>query len=635
MLHSSGDFVLAQIEEIEREQEKTVGFCNILGQWAENRGYEQLRSPLAPGTEVLRAEDMLIQKVLGLGTVKDGLFIGTLYGRGNLKVSIDAKNILTKHLSVLARSGSGKSYCTGVLLEELLIRKVPVVVIDPHGEYTSLSFSNTKEIELLQKLDLKPKGFHDQINEFSPDIETNPNAKPIILDKTNLDPTELLHLLPTKASSGQQGIIYGALKNMGGRVDFDDLLFELETVEESPGKWALLGVLNYVKKLKLFSDAPTKLQDLVCSGKLSIVNLRGVTKDVQEILVYKLVNDLFLERKRGMVPPFFLVIEEAHNFVPERSFGEAKSSAILRQVTSEGRKFGLGVCLISQRPSRVDKSVLSQCSTQCILKTTNPLDVRAIASAVEGITQNTEKDIPLLPIGTALLAGVADFPLLVTIRPRMSLHGGEAVDVLQEQEEQTEESDGHSIPVISQSISAKDLAIMHGKDVKIRKELVPALLVSCQKGETGFSVLIDLCTLCVIEDIQALSGRSLHDLHLEPLNQKQENVAKLIFMGEKKLNVAELLEKSKLTFSEFSSILQNLVHKGYLEKQGSQYIMSQSVEFLSTLDRLPCYAKVVYHKDEGEKQPAKYSSATIISALRTFYNIRRSQECFVERYVIE
>ena len=69
---------------------------------------------------------------------------------------------------------------------------------------------------------------------------------------------------------------------------------------------------------------------------------------MQEVIVYKIVNDLFIERKKNNIPPFFLVLEEAQNYCPERSFGEAKSSPIIRQVTAEGRKFGMGMCVISQ-----------------------------------------------------------------------------------------------------------------------------------------------------------------------------------------------------------------------------------------------------------------------------------------------
>jgi DNA helicase HerA-like ATPase len=71
------------------------------------------------------------------------------------------------------------------------------------------------------------------------------------------------------------------------------------------------------------------------------------------------------------IPPFMLVVEEAHNFCPERGFEKAISSNIMRTIASEGRKFGLGMMVISQRPARVDKNVISQCNTQIILRVTN------------------------------------------------------------------------------------------------------------------------------------------------------------------------------------------------------------------------------------------------------------------------
>ena len=80
--------------------------------------------------------------------------------------------IITKHLAILAKSGSGKSFFCGVLLEEILEKKIPVLVIDPHGEYSSLKFPSRDE-DILKKFGLEPKGYFKQIQEYSPDIEKN------------------------------------------------------------------------------------------------------------------------------------------------------------------------------------------------------------------------------------------------------------------------------------------------------------------------------------------------------------------------------------------------------------------------------------------------------------------------------
>src|SRR3989339_1348947 len=88
------------------------------------------------------------------------------------------------------------------------------------------------------------------------------------------------------------------------------------------------------------------------------------------------------------------------------------------------------MAVITQRPARVDKTILSQCTTQAILKITNPNDLKSISSSVEGITAETESEIINLHIGTAMIVGVADMPLFVQIRPRKTKHGGESIDVV-------------------------------------------------------------------------------------------------------------------------------------------------------------------------------------------------------------
>ncbi|MEM4395579.1 MAG: ATP-binding protein, partial [Thermoplasmata archaeon] len=172
----------------------------------------------------------------------------------------------------------------------------------------------------------------------------------------------------------------------------------------------------------------TKIDEIVQKGKVSIINMKGVSPDIQEMVVQRLSNALFELRKRDAVPPLMLIIEEAHNFIPQQ--GKALSSRILRTIASEGRKFGLGLCIISQRPAKVDKNVLSQCNTQIILKVTNPNDLKTIGESVEGLTKLSLEEIQRLPVGVALVTGAnISFPLFVEIRPRETVHGGESVKV--------------------------------------------------------------------------------------------------------------------------------------------------------------------------------------------------------------
>ena len=322
-------FVFAQIIELETSNEETIAQCLILG-FKEEEKLRPLRIPLAPGAKVEEADDDFINKALGLEKEK-GAFLGTL-DYTNLKVHIDLNKLLTKHIAILARSGSGKSYCAGVLIEEILDRNIPLVIIDPHAEYPTLKFSNKKEEEKLKKFDLKPKDYLKNIQEYTPDISINSEAQQLKLSVNNISPSSLMHLLPAKLSNMQTGLLYSSLQNID-KINFDDLIISLDT-EETNAKYTLINLVEQIKKLNIFSEIPTSLQELVQPGKASIINLKGISPEISEIVVYKLVNDLFEARKLGNIPPFFLVLEEAQNFAPERSFGEAKSSQIIRRVAS-------------------------------------------------------------------------------------------------------------------------------------------------------------------------------------------------------------------------------------------------------------------------------------------------------------
>jgi len=149
------------------------------------------------------------------------------------------------------------------------------------------------------------------------------------------------------------------------------------------------------------------------------------------MIVAQLCDTLFEARKLGTIPPGMLVVEEAHNFAPERGYSKSSSSEILRTIASEGRKFGLGMLVISQRPARVDKNVLSQCGSQIILKVTNPNDLKSISKGLEGVNSYVEEELLRLPPGIAMLvSNDIERPILVDIRARKSRHGGESVKIL-------------------------------------------------------------------------------------------------------------------------------------------------------------------------------------------------------------
>lgn len=631
-------FVLGQIVEIEKEKD-AIAHCVVIGFRDVNLVLRGLRYPFEPNVEVLEAQDDFIKDTLGLKEDKSYAYIGSLDGHQNLKIFLDINKLLTKHICILAKSGSGKSYAVGVLLEELLDKNVPVVVIDPHGEHGSLKLPNDdkKDLEKLESLGLKSTGYLKKIIEFSPDIESNVDAKPLKLDITNLTPHELIKMLPGKLTSIQMGTLYSSLNALSNsKIDLNELLMALE-IQENNAKWTLINIIEYIQKLNLFSESPTSMNELVQSGKLSIINLKGVQPDIQEMIVYKLLNDLFMQRKKGNISPFFLVIEEAHNYIPERSFGETKSSSVIRQIFSEGRKFGLGACLISQRPSRVDKSAISQCSTQIILKTSNPNDVKAISNSVEGITQETEKEIVNLPIGTCLITGIVDLPLLVNIRPRKTRHGGTSVKIFEEDnvKKDTEEltqsllAAGEILPLINQKISIDDFKIIYNvKDVKIN--LVPCTLVNCYKdGE--FGLLINLNNGQIVKELEDASGVPL-TASKSNLTPKESRIF-FIALNLKNFTAAEIFSKSGVNFSEIYDMLNLLTNKGYLVKEDNRYHVNPKYSFLSDLREFRTYEKIDYNKiDFTNKLESQFNKQELLDLLNKFVKVKDSKDCYLILY---
>jgi DNA helicase HerA-like ATPase len=105
------------------------------------------------------------------------------------------------------------------------------------------------------------------------------------------------------------------------------------------------------------------------------------------------------------------------------------STNILKQILSEGRKFGVGIGLITQRPGKLDQDVLSQCMTQIIMRIVNPIDQDTIAKSVEGAGRQLLDELPALTKGQAIICGVAvNTPVMCRIRPRITQHGGETFD---------------------------------------------------------------------------------------------------------------------------------------------------------------------------------------------------------------
>ncbi|MFW6120322.1 MAG: helicase HerA domain-containing protein [Petrotogales bacterium] len=425
-------------DELPYIKSSVSAYADVIG-YRDKKGLLQTpRSPFEAGSRIIPANEDLIRHVLGLYPDKqNGAYLGLIKGL-DLPVFLNIDSLVQKHICILAKTGGGKSYACGVLVEELLKKKVPMVIIDTHGEYLSLTKPNKdrKERKNMDKFNIKPRQYSSEVAGYSP-LGSKGDIKHLTLNGLNLEAREIIDLLHAKLSGPQTGVLYQSIKEIKEYKEAYTIRDIIDAVSRSKSnaRWNVIASLESLDSIGVFSEKGTPSTELVKKGRCSVINMKGVPPDIQDVVVARLTKELFDDRKAGKLPPFLLVVEEAHNYCPERGFGNSVSSNMLRTVASEGRKFGMGLCVVSQRPAKVDKNIISQCNTNIILKVTNPNDLKAIIQSVEGLTNQTYNEIQRLPIGVALISGASiQIPVMVEIRTRETSHGGKSVTIFKDGE---------------------------------------------------------------------------------------------------------------------------------------------------------------------------------------------------------
>jgi hypothetical protein len=185
-------------------------------------------------------------------------------------------------------------------------------------------------------------------------------------------------------------------------------------------------------------DSPTDIRAMVgrpedTGGRMIIVDLQGVSDSARQIIVALLSAEILnaAADKVNRIRPVFLVYEEGHNFAPAGAASLSRN--IIKRIASEGRKFGVGFAIVSQRPSKLDPDVTSQCNTLIVMRLKNPDDQSFIVKASDMLSRHDIDELPALSTGEALVSGRSiPAPLLIRIGRKALEHGGESPDVLRE-----------------------------------------------------------------------------------------------------------------------------------------------------------------------------------------------------------
>lgn len=193
--------------------------------------------------------------------------------------------------------------------------------------------------------------------------------------------------------------------------------------------------LKYVERLTrvdIWGHEEVPLNDILRPMRLSVLDLAGVDNWISEFVVDKVLRDTWGEATTNGLPrPVFFILEEAHNFVPGGQGARSQAAAMIKRIASEGRKFGLFLVLVTQRPYKIHGDTLSQCNSQIIMRLTNPQDQLAIKQSSEGISEGLLADLPGLNVGEAVILGpIVRVPVMVRIGHRLSAQGGNDIDVV-------------------------------------------------------------------------------------------------------------------------------------------------------------------------------------------------------------
>jgi DNA helicase HerA-like ATPase len=396
-----------------------------------------LNYPVTPGAEVWLPPSDVVRRVLTGDEEVHRLRLGHLVGRSDVEVRIKSNPVVARHMAILAMTGGGKTVAARRVIRELLGARYPLVILDPHGDY----------LGFWAKRDLFPK---NTIKLFYPSVRVQDQTRDLIaflvremtqgltepqreayehaLEQTRIDPngndvSTFINRLIEQVSQYQAAKHPGTVPAVKRALRI--VQGHLQAMQETNNR------LRKQPKLSEFPFEPlpdpiTQAHEIVRPGQASIIYLGGYDHLTQSTMVSLVLKHLFEKRASlsDQIPPLLCVIEEAHNFVPSTGEGQSNTPSveIIRKVITEGRKFGVGLLLISQRPSRLDETTLSQCNTYMIFRLVNPRDQSFVERVMENLSRADSRLLPGFGPGQGIISGQGvRFPLLIQVDPDKDL----------------------------------------------------------------------------------------------------------------------------------------------------------------------------------------------------------------------
>jgi DNA helicase HerA-like ATPase len=366
--------------------------------------------------------------------------IGVLQQDRSIPARVDVDQLVSKHFAVLGTTGVGKTTGVIILLQQILQERpdLRVFLIDPHNEY-GRSFGDRAQVLTPRNLRLPfwLFNFEETVDAFfgaRPGVpeeveilsEAIPLAKAAYVqlrassDRSLVkrrDPRSLGYGADTPVPYRIEDLItvidesMGKLENRATRSAHQRLLQRIQTFRNHPRYGFMFE--NATVGGDTMAEVVSHLFRLPANGvPMTIMQLAGFPAEVVDSVVSVLSRMAFdFGLWSDGAAPLLFVCEEAHRYAPaDKSIGFGPTRRALSRIAKEGRKYGVFLGLVTQRPAEIDATILSQCSTMFVMRLSNDRDQALIRSAVSDAGVNMLSFIPSLGIGEVFAFG-AGVPL--------------------------------------------------------------------------------------------------------------------------------------------------------------------------------------------------------------------------------
>jgi DNA helicase HerA-like ATPase len=400
-------------------------------------------------------DDVTLTKFMGVisqsnADAKNPLFIGTYTINENAKAWLDGNKLFQRHAVIVGSTGSGKSYTVASLVEQIAqLDSANAILFDIHGEYEPIKGKGIKHYKIAGPADnVKDNSMflpywlltYDEMLSLMLDRSDNnaPNQA-MIFSRTVLQEKEVFLKDNDKLSLLENLTIdspvpYKISELIKNLEDLDTKMVPGAAGKEKQGEFH--GKLSrFIQRLSakiedkrlnfMFSQEPALLQydfmNSLCKelmapasqgGGVKIINFSEVPSDVLPLMVSLIARIVFSIQQwidKDKIHPIALFCDEAHLYIPANVQQGVEASSLLsfERIAKEGRKYGVGLVVITQRPSEVNRTVLSQSSNFIAMRLTNADDQSVVKKLLPDSLGNFAELLPILDIGEALIVGDA------------------------------------------------------------------------------------------------------------------------------------------------------------------------------------------------------------------------------------